>query len=92
MNGVVGHVATLSALLLAVFGAVAAFVGGRQRDARYVAAAQRAGVGVFALVALAFVTMERALITHDFSVSYVAQVGSRATPLPLPFQETSCGV
>jgi cytochrome c-type biogenesis protein CcmF len=25
--------------------------------------------------------MERALITHDFSVSYVAQVGSRATPL-----------
>ncbi|MFQ5351026.1 MAG: heme lyase CcmF/NrfE family subunit, partial [Thermoanaerobaculia bacterium] len=25
--------------------------------------------------------MEYALITHDFSVSYVAQVGSRATPL-----------
>ena len=81
MNGVVGHVATLSALLLAVFGAVAAFVGGRRRDAQYVTMAQRAGVGVFALVALAFVIMERALITHDFSVSYVAQVGSRATPL-----------
>jgi cytochrome c-type biogenesis protein CcmF len=81
MNGVVGHAATLCALLLAVFGAVAAFLGGRRRDARFVAAAQRAGVGVFALVALAFVTMERALITHDFSVSYVAQVGSRATPL-----------
>jgi cytochrome c-type biogenesis protein CcmF len=81
MNGVVGHVATLSALLLAVFGAVAAFLGGRRRDIRYVAAAQRAGVGIFALVALAFVTMEHALITHDFSVSYVAQVGSRATPL-----------
>jgi cytochrome c-type biogenesis protein CcmF len=81
MNGVVGHVATLSALLLAAFGAVAAFLGGRRRDVRYVNAAQRAGVGVFALVALAFVIMERALITHDFSVSYVAQVGSRATPL-----------
>jgi cytochrome c-type biogenesis protein CcmF len=81
MNGVVGHVATLTALLLAVFGAVVAFAGGRRRDAQYVTMAQRAGVGVFALVALAFVTMERALITHDFSVSYVAQVGSRATPL-----------
>ena len=81
MNGVVGHAATLSALLLAALGAVAAFVGGRRRDARYVTAAQRAGVGVFALVALTFVVMERALIMHDFSVSYVAQVGSRATPL-----------
>src|SRR6185503_11232212 len=29
----------------------------------------------------AFIAMERALITHDFSVSYVAQVGSRETPL-----------
>jgi cytochrome c-type biogenesis protein CcmF len=81
MNGIVGHAATLSALLLSVLGAVAAFVGGRRRDVRYVTAAQRAGVGVFALVVLAFVVMERALIMHDFSVSYVAQVGSRATPL-----------
>ena len=81
MNGVVGHAATLCALALSVFGVVVAFVGGRRRDARYVIAAQRAGVGVFALVLLAFVIMQRALITHDFSVSYVAQVGSRATPL-----------
>jgi cytochrome c-type biogenesis protein CcmF len=34
-----------------------------------------------AFVAVAFVTMELALITHDFSVSYVARVGSRETPL-----------
>jgi cytochrome c-type biogenesis protein CcmF len=81
MNGVVGHAATLSALVLAVLGAAVAFIGGRRNDARYITLAQRAGFGVFALVALAFLTMERALITHDFSVSYVAQVGSRATPL-----------
>ena len=67
--------------LLAAFGAVSAFLGGQRRDARYVSWAQRAGLGVLALVALAFLTMESALITHDFSVSYVAQVGSRATPL-----------
>ena len=81
MNGVIGHGATLLALLLAGCGAAAAFLGGRRGDARYVAWARRAGVGVFGLVALAFLTMEHALVTHDFSVSYVAQVGSRATPL-----------
>jgi cytochrome c-type biogenesis protein CcmF len=81
MNGWIGHAATLLALLLAGCGAAAAFIGGRRRDARYVVGAQWAGTAVFALVVLAFLTMERALITHDFSVSYVAQVGSRATPL-----------
>ncbi|PYP30449.1 MAG: cytochrome C biogenesis protein CcmF [Gemmatimonadetes bacterium] len=81
MNALVGHLATLLALLLAGVGAAAAFVGGRRGDARYITGAQRAGIAVFVLVALAFLIMERALITHDFSVSYVAQVGSRETPL-----------
>src|SRR2546425_8201361 len=31
-------------------------------------------------MALANLTMEYALLTHDFSVSYVAHVGSRAVP------------
>jgi cytochrome c-type biogenesis protein CcmF len=35
----------------------------------------------FALVTVATLAMVWALVTHDFSVSYVAQVGSRATPL-----------
>jgi cytochrome c-type biogenesis protein CcmF len=35
---------------------------------------------VFAGAVLAFVAMERALITRDFSLAYVAEVGSRATP------------
>ena len=35
----------------------------------------------FALVTVAAVGMVVALVTHDFSVAYVAQVGSRATPL-----------
>jgi hypothetical protein len=32
-------------------------------------------------VTVAVLTMLTALVTHDFSVSYVAQVGSRSTPL-----------
>jgi cytochrome c-type biogenesis protein CcmF len=35
---------------------------------------------VFGGAVLSFVAMERALITRDFSLSYVAEVGSRATP------------
>ena len=35
----------------------------------------------FLLVSVAVVLMVYALVTHDFSVSYVAQVGSRSTPL-----------
>src|SRR6266478_5273859 len=37
-------------------------------------------VGFAAFMALANLTMEYALLTHDFSVSYVAHVGSRAVP------------
>jgi cytochrome c-type biogenesis protein CcmF len=35
----------------------------------------------FFLVSVAAMAMVYALVTHDFSISYVAQVGSRATPL-----------
>src|SRR6516162_9409674 len=35
---------------------------------------------VFGGALLAFAAMERALITRDFSLAYVAEVGSRATP------------
>jgi cytochrome c-type biogenesis protein CcmF len=35
----------------------------------------------FLLVSIATISMIVALVTHDFSVSYVAQVGSRSTPL-----------
>ncbi|HUK22593.1 MAG TPA: heme lyase CcmF/NrfE family subunit [Gemmatimonadales bacterium] len=83
MNAWIGHIATLTALFVAGGGAAAAFLAGRTggSDLRYMRAARRAGVAVFVLVLIAFATMERALITHDFSVSYVAQVGSRTTPL-----------
>jgi cytochrome c-type biogenesis protein CcmF len=36
---------------------------------------------IFALLCVATGAMLYALVTHDFSVSYVAQVGSRSTPL-----------
>ena len=43
MNALLGHTATLIALLLAGVGAAAAFIGGRRGDVRYVSWARRAG-------------------------------------------------
>ncbi|UCC73233.1 MAG: heme lyase CcmF/NrfE family subunit [Gemmatimonadota bacterium] len=75
-----GYLAVGGALLLSVVGAVAAFaaMGGRPQLAPW---ARRAVYGVFALATLAILLMAVALVAHDFSVSYVAQVGSRSTPL-----------
>src|SRR5437588_12944396 len=42
--------------------------------------ARRLAYAFAAFMALANLTMEYALLTHDFSVSYVAHVGSRAVP------------
>src|SRR5579884_2426116 len=76
MISALGHLLVLVALVLALAGAVAAFLpAAADRWSR------RAAVGVLAAVSLAVVLMEIALVTHDFSVSYVAEVGSRETPL-----------
>ena len=71
----------LVALLACALGAPIGFVSGRIRSAKGLEWTRRL-VLVFAVsMILANLMMEYALITHDFSVSYVAKVGSLATPL-----------
>ena len=48
---------------------------------RWVGWARSAVYTNFVLITVATVAMMTALATHDFSISYVAQVGSRATPM-----------
>ena len=81
MTGPLGHIAVLLALLCAGAGAVLAFLGGRPGGERFLLASRRSAVAMGAFVAAAFLLMEVALVQHDFSVSYVARVGSRETPL-----------
>jgi cytochrome c-type biogenesis protein CcmF len=76
-----GSFAVLLALALASGGAVLAFSATRPGRDAFLTAARRAAAAIFVLVLFAALTMEYALITHDFSVKYVAQVGSRETPL-----------
>jgi cytochrome c-type biogenesis protein CcmF len=77
MIALLGHVSILAALLTAVGGAISCFVPS-ERGAAW---GRRAAFGVLGLVALAVLLMEIALVTHDFAVKYVAEVGSRETPL-----------
>ena len=70
-----------TALALAVYGIFAAAVGAKRRDQTLLGTARFAAYANAALLGIANLAMIVALITHDFSISYVAQVGSRATPL-----------
>ncbi len=83
VTGAIGRVAIGLALALSCYGVIAAVVGGRarRRAEAWRASARGAAYAVFMLYAVATFAMVYALVTHDFSVQYVAQVGSRSTPL-----------
>jgi len=81
MTSTLGYLSIGGALLLSLVGAVVGFFALKPGEGTRAAFARRAAYGVFALATLALVVMVYALVAHDFSVSYVAQVGSRATPL-----------
>jgi cytochrome c-type biogenesis protein CcmF len=78
--GIYGLVAVLAACALTVGGAVAATTAARRGDAAMLRQADRMAYLVFALMTVATAVMVLALVTHDFSVEYVSQVGSRSTP------------
>lgn len=81
MNAALGHTGVLLALAACTTGAGVLVYGlSRQRPA-----AVRSG-RVYAFIALAgallaTIAMQRALITHDFSIVFVAENNSRSTPL-----------
>jgi len=78
---VLGRLLVLAALLFAAFGAPVGFVAGARHSRRGLALARNAAIGFAVCIIAANLLMEVALLTNDFSVSYVAEVGSRSTPL-----------
>ena len=81
MTRIIGYAAVVAAFILSSYGCIAAVVGVRRRHDRLVRSARTAAYANFVLLFIANAAMVYALVTHDFSVSYVAQVGSRSTPL-----------
>lgn len=81
MTGFFAHNALLVSLAVIVFGLVVGPLGIRRGRHDWIELAYAAVYTNFLLVTIAALAMVYALVTHDFSVSYVAQVGSRETPL-----------
>jgi cytochrome c-type biogenesis protein CcmF len=80
VNGTLGYGLVLGGLAFASFGALVGLVGGMRRDDAAFPWVMRCVFGFFACMLGANLVMEWALLTNDFSVKYVAQVGSLATP------------
>ncbi|MHB8467051.1 MAG: heme lyase CcmF/NrfE family subunit [Acidimicrobiales bacterium] len=81
MNAVIGQSAVLLGLLASVGGILTLGRGLHRRD-RGLMRAGRTSVWLLVGAAVVAVTaMERGLITHDFSLKFVAENGSRQTPL-----------
>jgi cytochrome c-type biogenesis protein CcmF len=76
-----GQILVLLALVVCAIGAPVGFAAGYRRSASGLRWSRRLALLFGLLTLAATMVMEIALIRHDFSVSYVASVGSRATPL-----------
>ena len=81
MNALVGQNAVLLGLLGCIAGTLTIAVGLRNGQVNLLRAGRRYAWVLIAAAGVAVLAMERALVTHDFSVHYVAQNGSRSTPL-----------
>ena len=80
MTAELGYGMTLIALGLAVYGGIAAGVGGRTGRLALIESAQHAALGVFVLVTSCFALLTYAFLTFDFSVRYVATNTNLGTP------------
>jgi cytochrome c-type biogenesis protein CcmF len=81
MTSALGQGLVLLALLLATIGAPLGYAAGARRSTGGLRSTRRLAFGFALALIAANVVMEVALVRHDFSVSYVAQVGSTTTPL-----------
>jgi cytochrome c-type biogenesis protein CcmF len=80
MTPEIGHGLIIVAMLLSIWGAGAAVVGGRTGRTALLESSQHAALGVFGLVTGALLLLTYAFLTFDFSVRYVAMNTSLATP------------
>ncbi|HEV7238312.1 MAG TPA: heme lyase CcmF/NrfE family subunit [Thermoanaerobaculia bacterium] len=80
MTAPLGRILILASLFAAAAGAFVGFYAGRTRSAVALRLARGFAYAYAAAIAAATLVMVYALLAHDFSVSYVAQVGSRQIP------------
>ncbi|HEX2717977.1 MAG TPA: heme lyase CcmF/NrfE family subunit [Gemmatimonadaceae bacterium] len=76
----IGELSLWVALVMAAWATTVSFAGGHLRRAELVASGERALYATFALVLLASIGLWSALLSHDFSLDYVATTTSRNMP------------
>ncbi|GIV75667.1 heme lyase CcmF/NrfE family subunit [Litorilinea aerophila] len=76
----IGYLILITALLLALFGMAAGFLGGRRRDPRLVQSSFHAIYAVAVLVGLAGIILWYGLLTDQFQLTYVWNHSERALP------------
>ena len=76
-----GSAALWIALLIGAWGSAVAFMGGVKRRPEMAASAERAVYVMWGLLFVASCALMRALLTHDFSIEYVAAYTSRNLPV-----------
>ncbi len=81
--GYLGAGALLAGLVMGGFSAVLSFWSGWRQDAVFVEVGRRAFYAATAMVVIAGVLLEVALLTHDFSLAYVTEHTDLATPTAL---------
>jgi cytochrome c-type biogenesis protein CcmF len=81
VDALLGQVGVALGLVSATGGAVGLLIGLLSGNDSLLRAAPKAVFGLVAGVLLAVFAMEHALLTHDFSLSYVANNNARQTPL-----------
>src|SRR5437899_7220058 len=81
MTAALGRLLILGSLLVSTTGAMLGYAAGKKRSPEGLKWTQRFAYLFASMMVLATGVMEWALLTHNFSVSYVAQVGSRFVPV-----------
>ena len=81
MNGALGHTGVLLALAASLVGAAVLAVGLARHNDGLLRSARVYAWLVLAGAVVATVAMQRALLTHDFSLAFVAANNSRQTPV-----------
>src|SRR3954469_16939713 len=82
MNAAIGSAGVILGFVASLGGIATLGVGLAQRRPRLLTAGRTYVWMVAVGAALAFVAMERALLTHDWSIAFVANNSSRHTPFP----------
>jgi cytochrome c-type biogenesis protein CcmF len=77
----IGYFALPVAFWFTIFAAAAFFYGGLKKDRRFIVSGNRAIYAATAMTVLGAFALYWALLTHDFSIDYVARYSDRELPL-----------